>query len=168
MRVPRSLIILGTALIFLLGGFAVANALPSPATINACVQKSTGTVRVPTSGSCAKTETALSWNQQGQDGAPGADGVSGYEVVTKDFDLQSGVVTFGSEAAHCPTGKRVLGGGYTPIDPASGIELHTTALQIDSSYPTADGTGWTLNFSADTEGTDYDLRIRITCAVMAA
>ena len=52
------------------------------ATITACASKSTGGMRYITKGSCKKTETKLSWNQQGPQGFPGAKGDSGAKGET--------------------------------------------------------------------------------------
>lgn len=49
----------------------------SDATITACASKTTGVMRYITKGSCKKTETALSWNQQGPQGLQGPQGVAG-------------------------------------------------------------------------------------------
>jgi hypothetical protein len=46
-------------------------------TITACANKSTGTMRYITKGSCKKTETRISWNQQGPQGPQGESGVKG-------------------------------------------------------------------------------------------
>lgn len=47
------------------------------ATITACANKSTGTLRLLTKGACKRTETRLSWSQQGPQGLPGAKGDTG-------------------------------------------------------------------------------------------
>ena len=47
------------------------------ATINACANKKTGSMRYLAKGSCKKTETLLSWNQMGPQGTPGATGAKG-------------------------------------------------------------------------------------------
>lgn len=73
-------------------------ALAASGTINACVNNASGELRIVGAGtSCPTNWTAISWNQEGQQGpagatgpsgatgatgATGANGVSGYQVVT--------------------------------------------------------------------------------------
>jgi hypothetical protein len=45
--------------------------------IVACAQKKTGVLRYAKNGKCRKSETRISWNQQGPQGATGAAGTSG-------------------------------------------------------------------------------------------
>ena len=45
--------------------------------ITACANKSTGIMRYLTKGSCKKTETKVTWNQQGQQGTQGPTGPQG-------------------------------------------------------------------------------------------
>jgi hypothetical protein len=47
------------------------------ATIKACANKKTGSMRYIAKGKCKKTEKALSWNQMGPQGLPGTSGAAG-------------------------------------------------------------------------------------------
>lgn len=49
----------------------------SNSTIKACANKKTGAMRYIAKGKCKKTEKALSWNQMGPQGLPGAIGTKG-------------------------------------------------------------------------------------------
>jgi collagen triple helix repeat protein len=64
------------ALLVATAGFVAAQS--SSTVINGCIQKQTGVLRVPTSGSCdPKNETAISWNQVGPQGPQGEQGPQG-------------------------------------------------------------------------------------------
>lgn len=121
------------ALLVATAGFVAAQS--SSTVINGCIQKQTGVLRVPTSGSCdPKNETAISWNQvgpqgpqgeqgpQGPQGVKGDPGISGYEVVKRTEEVE--FLGNGYFAAACPSGKKVIGGGA-----AGG------SLNIEQSYP---------------------------------
>jgi hypothetical protein len=98
-----------------------------------------GSIRiVEANEDCKKNEVALDWNIQGPPGPagpagpqgpqgdvgpagpagpPGPSGVSGYEIVTHQEFLAPGA--FANVHVECPTGKKVLGGGFdieTPDD----------------------------------------------------
>lgn len=94
------------------------------------VKSRLGSIRiVDANEDCKKNEVALDWNIQGPAGPqglqgepgpagpPGPSGVSGYEIVSHKEILAPG--TFASVHVECPTGKKVLGGGFsieTPDD----------------------------------------------------
>jgi len=97
--------------------------------------------------SCKNDESALDWNQQGVQGPhgpqgpqgpqgvqgpQGPSGVSGYEVVSDDSNVPDGTRQF--DIVHCPTGKKVVGGGFSTDD--------FRDLTIMMSGPTANGSGW--------------------------
>jgi hypothetical protein len=63
------------------GAVSIVNA-SGDATIKACANKATGVLRYLSKGSCAKTETALSWNQVGPQGAQGPAGVTAQAGAT--------------------------------------------------------------------------------------
>jgi hypothetical protein len=66
------------ALVFAMGGFAVAAIPDGDGTIHACYKKEKGTLRAVSSArKCRENEHALSWNQRGRTGAPGAQGPKG-------------------------------------------------------------------------------------------
>jgi len=72
----------GAGAFVVLGGAAAAVAAslaPSTTVINGCFDKKSGALRVidPARESCAKTEAAISWNQQGPAGPAGETGATG-------------------------------------------------------------------------------------------
>jgi hypothetical protein len=62
---------------------------------------------------------------QGQQGIPGAPGVSGYELVSVSREIDNQTGTAYSISVDCPSGKKVLGGGFalaaSSSDPAPGV-----------------------------------------------
>ncbi len=103
---------------------ALATIPDSGGVIHACYKKSGGALRVIDDSvtNCAGSETSLNWNvagQQGPQGPQGQPGVSGYEWLTKDFDLGGG--QYAEDSLTCPAGKRVLTGGFDLI--SGGLEI---------------------------------------------
>jgi hypothetical protein len=128
---------------------AVQAAIPDPSgAIHACY-RSNGNLRLVDRSSCTSSETALTWNQtgpQGPAGAPGPQGppgiagppgVAGYEIINTHETLPlNGSIEV---TATCPTGKRVIAGGYVApsvLDTAS------------SSRPEGDS-GWRVEFKSN-------------------
>ena len=69
------------------------------ATLKACADKKSGAMRYISKGSCKKTETALSWNQmglQGATGAPGEKGDTGAPGAIGDSGAAGGAGTTGN------------------------------------------------------------------------
>jgi hypothetical protein len=99
---------------------------------------------------CKSTERTISWNQRGQSGpvgAPGADGVSGREIVTEDFVMSVDAMS-GTSIVECPDGKVPVGGGY---DYGKGFDRprgQYGAVFMDASYPTE--TGWAVQWYHET------------------
>jgi Collagen triple helix repeat (20 copies) len=87
---------------------------------------------------------------QGAKGDAGPPGVSGYEIVTLSHFL-SGYGTTLHDAAQCPPGKRVIGGGY------SSAEYLATAQSSPKN-----GTAWDVNVKNN--GGDSTLTIWAICA----
>jgi hypothetical protein len=111
--------------------------------IHACY-RANGNLRLVDKSNCTSGETALTWNQtgpqgpaggfgpqgapgpagtpgpQGQPGTPGPGGIASYEIINTHETLPlNGSIEV---TASCPTGKRVIGGGYvapTVLDTAS-------------------------------------------------
>jgi hypothetical protein len=93
--------------------------------IYGCVKNSSGTIRIVSdTAKCKGNETSISWNET----APS--GVSGYQMVHNMECVGKGV--HAHVVAECPTGKKVLGGGFLleyppdillylsgPLDPVS-------------------------------------------------
>ena len=112
------------------------------ATINACVSKSTGQLRVlKAGGTCTGTERPLSWNSAGVQGPPGPQGpqgsagpqgpqgppgLSGFHTVTQ----QTGVVSAGAVVAldvSCASGETAISGGYIVPYTVTVLESHPNA-----------------------------------------
>lgn len=140
------------ALLVLVGSAVAVAAIPSAdGTIHGCRKNSNGTLRVidaEAGQQCQQGETALTWNQtgpQGPQGPAGTDGISGYEVVTV-----AGVGGFTATVA-CPTGKHAISGGAhwngLTHDPIANFRLV-------GSYPTADRTGWTVEYELHSNTVD--------------
>jgi hypothetical protein len=146
---------------------AVRAAIPDPSgAIHACY-RSNGNFRLVDKSGCTSAETALTWNQtgpqgpagtpgpqgapgpQGQPGTPGLAGVAGYEIINTHETLPlNGSIEV---TATCPTGKRVIGGGYvapTVLDTAS------------SSRPEGDK-GWRVEFKSN--GGNGDAAVYAIC-----
>lgn len=103
----------------------VAVASDSNATVQACVGKQVGSVRiVQTSTDCRNSEEPLDWNRYGPvgpPGPPGPSGVSGYEVVLA-VSLND-AEPFKRVHAFCPPGKKVVGGGVNGVPVNEGGRL---------------------------------------------
>jgi hypothetical protein len=62
------------------GAFAASSLLGAHGTVNGCVNKKTGALRVVKPGkNCSKREQRLTWNQQGPPGSQGVQGVQGVQ-----------------------------------------------------------------------------------------
>ena len=84
--------------------------------------------------------------------------MSGYEIVTSGtFINAANHQDFGTVS--CPAGKHALGGGV-----AVNSTLQTEQ-SVASSYPTADGTGWTV-YVNNTSANTRNFAIRAVCGVV--
>jgi len=92
---------------------------------------------------------------QGAAGPPGP-GVSQYEVATGIAFLQPG--TGDTATASCPTGKKVLGGGFTFFG-------FLGELDLAKSSPALDGTSWSV-VGKNTGTQEADLVAFAICAVV--
>jgi hypothetical protein len=73
-----STLVAAVAVVVAIGGIAYAAIPSSNGTIQGCYQKANGSLRVVESATeCKKNEQAISWNQKGQPGPPGAQGEAG-------------------------------------------------------------------------------------------
>jgi hypothetical protein len=158
----------------------VQAAIPDPSGVIHACYRANGNLRLVDKSSCTSNETALTWNQtgpqgpagapgppgtpgpagtpgpqgppgpQGQPGTPGPAGVAGYEIISTHETLPlNGSIEV---TATCPTGKRVIGGGYvapTVLDAAS------------SSRPEGDE-GWRVEFKSN--GGNGDASVYAICA----
>lgn len=134
-------------------GVASATARTDGATIHACANNTNGLLRkVPSADACRTHETAVTW------GAAGADGVSGWELVTASTaeDLEPEKTL----AVACSAGKKVLGGGGVALKGAAPEPLSI----IRASAPLADGSGWEVRAFGSTGTGGWRLEVRATCA----
>lgn len=69
---------------------------------------------------------------QGEPGPQGEPGVAGYEIVSVEVLMSPDSL----RTATCPDGKFAVGGGFDPVMDGP--------FEFLGSYPTADGTGWTI------------------------
>lgn len=157
----RTLIVASIVLVLGIGGGVAIADIPSSddGTITACMLKPGGTIRLidaEAGATCKKGETKVAWNADGQ---PGQDGVSGYEIVTND---KSPGVGFLGEAAHCPEGKKVVGGGASAID-ENGNEITLNVFNILNSYPINEGTAWAVAWTLSSNSFASDVRVHAIC-----
>jgi hypothetical protein len=127
----------------------VQAAIPDPSGVIHACYRSNGNLRLVDKSNCTSSETALTWNQTGPEGPSGAPGpqgqpatpgpaaVAAYEIINTDKTLPlNGSIEV---TATCPTGKRVIAGGYVApsvLDAAS------------SSRPEGDK-GWLVEFKSN-------------------
>lgn len=122
---------------------SVYAAIPSAnGTISACKDQK-GALKVIDAESgqvCNGSQQLLTWNQQGPAGQPGQDGVSGYETVHTESNMDSS----GDKTlwAYCPSGKKTLGGGAGVYGPTvEGGSVIVEGVGIVDSQPFFDN-GW--------------------------
>lgn len=70
-------LLVGILLGVVVGATGVTHASTAEPSITACANKKTGILRWAKNGKCARTETAVTWNSQGEVGTPGAAGSQG-------------------------------------------------------------------------------------------
>ena len=143
-------------------------AIPDASGVIYACYRANGNLRLVDKSSCTSSETALTWNQtgpqgpagtpgpqgatgpQGQPGTPGPAGIVGYEIINTHETLPlNGSIEV---TATCPTGKRVIAGGYVApsvLDTAS------------SSRPEGDK-GWRVEFKSN--GGKGDASVYAICA----
>jgi hypothetical protein len=165
------------------GGTVAYAAIPSADKVfTACVQKSTGALRLidvekNPPATCSNTEFKVTWNQQGQpgsDGSDGADGVSGYETIVADG---SHTVTINGSGRvitpelSCPAGKVVLGAtGHVHFNPGGTVgSLEGDLIGTDIITDLNGGNAVrfymaNLEHSILNAGDVFDWEITVTCA----
>lgn len=123
----------GLGALLFAGGVASAQ-IPQNGNITTCYMKSGGAIRVidaATTG-CRSNETQLVIDQDGTQGEPGINGISGYEIV-RDQGTQDGSTSVGiAKGVQCPEGKVVLSGfGTGLVEPAAGTIGPADLVGID-------------------------------------
>jgi hypothetical protein len=129
------------------------------ATINACVSKSTGQLRVlKKGGTCTGTEKALSWNSAGVQGPPGPQGpqgpagpqgpqgppgLSGFHTVTQQTVVPAGAVA--ALDVGCASGETAISGSYTVPFGATVLDSqprsdNPAAWSTVAAFPSVSGT----------------------------
>lgn len=163
----RKLFVVLTALALVgVGAVAMASIPDANGVIHGCRKNSGGALRVidtDAGQTCMANETALSWNQTGPQGATGpqgpAGGVSGYEIATATQDWPGGGGSFsGTLEAQCPSGKKVLGGGWRSQ------QLDVPNLRLHWSYPDASNNWWSIRYSVDDATAAFTMTAYATCA----
>jgi hypothetical protein len=134
------------------GGIAWAGIPDSGGVIHACYSangaKGTGGAQLniidSDQASCSRGQTAVTWNQQGADGAPG---ISGYERIVRSFQYTAIVGRDQAPAVsvECPDGKKVLGGGGSVAIADAAGEPGDFAV-VTESRPSGE-TLWTIRFA---------------------
>lgn len=134
-RTTRALTIAAALLIPLsmIGFASPANA----ATITACVNNSTGVVRIPTNGQCGGAEHAVSWDQ---DGVQAAD----LNRVSNSAPMPANTIT--TVSVSCPAGQELTGGGHA----YTGLAGSFDAFQ---SFPSGSLTTWQVTMRNSQAGT---------------
>ena len=98
----------------------------------------------------------------GPAGLSGSAGVSGYEIVVGETAV--GIQSMRQLEVKCPAGKKILGAGWSILDPANGILDGT----VTRSEPAFDGTGWLVNaWYQNALAPEWKLRVRLVCATMS-
>ena len=133
-----------------------------------------GTIRLidaEAGATCKKGEQLVTWNSQGQ---PGADGVSGYEIVSIEGSQEfTSTVSSVFHTAVCPEGKVALGAfPQGVVDPPTGSNVLADVAgspglrerhglsQVNVFFAKGDRTAFT-------DGDALGWTNRVTCAVMA-
>jgi hypothetical protein len=149
-----------TGLVLGLTSVAVASIPDSNGVIHACRDTRNGALRAidtEAGQQCGKNETPLTWNQTGPQG-PG--GISGYQIVTASFAWPGGSGSIGGTLeAQCPSGKKVLGGGW------NSRELDVPNLRVHWSYPDASNNWWSIRYSVVDATAAFTLTTYATCAI---
>lgn len=156
----RKLAVLGAALLLLFVGAGIAWAsIPGPdGVIHGCRKNTDGSLRaIDSAATCPSGWTELNWSQTGPQGPAG--GVSGYEVVTADRIWPGGGGSAsGTLEAACPTGKKVLGGGWRSQ------QLDSPNLLIHWSYPDVSNNWWSVRYTVTDAGAAFTLTSYAVCA----
>jgi len=162
-------VIVASGLIAVGGTLIAQAAIPSAdGVFTACINKTSGAVRMIDAEktpriNCAANEIRRTWNAQGQ---PGADGVSGYQIVTVEDEFTfSGNTIRVSDSASCPNGKKVVGGGgHAAYLPAGAEFFRNTTVAV--TEPVINEIAWHVEFGKD-DGTVFGAGDRLVWTVYA-
>jgi hypothetical protein len=137
-KITRGRVALAVAAIVIgIAGVSYAAIPATNGTISACKDNKGGlkVIDAEAGQTCAGNQQLLTWNQQGQAGAPG---VSEREVVFSATGYGHDSVKL--NVAHCPAGKTVLGGGAYVRQQYGNSEDLALGVVIPFSYPS--GGSW--------------------------
>lgn len=132
--------------------------------IHACYVPASGTIYRIKATDPAETckspqHVEFQWNVEGPAGADGADGVSGYEVLSETVPLTSAGV---AKVLPCPAGKRVLGGGFSILD--AGVKRYAHVSQPLQNPLVS---GWAVSVFEDANSAPgATLTVFASCAVV--
>jgi hypothetical protein len=155
---------LAAVLLMGIGAVVAYASIPGPdGVIHGCYKTSNpaqgALIAIDSAASCPSGYTALNWNQTGPQGPAGANGISGYEVVSASatpVEAQTGFWVAGPANATCPTGKVPLGGGAT-----------TGNSEVDLSQSAPNGNnGWIATANANTSS--FQLNVYAICATVGS
>lgn len=133
-------LLLGIAIGAIAVGAATAVTAAGDSTITACANKSTGAMRLLSKGSCRKTETRVTWNQQGSQGPAGIPGPAGVKGET-GAKGDPGVATNG-----------VNGQNYVLVDSAGTVVGPVTGLVGNSATVLVGGYLWDVTLQGYVDG----------------
>jgi hypothetical protein len=132
----------------------------SDKTIKACANKKTGAMRYIAKGACKKTETALSWNQNGPQGLPGSagtNGTSGPKGDTGITGLKGDTGARGETGVAGASGNTgAVGSSFIALSICDGSDANSVADELCTIGMTGPGGGTV--FFVDVEGrySDFD------------
>jgi hypothetical protein len=140
---PGRIAVLVAVLAVAVTGVSYAAIPAADGTISACKDQK-GTLKVIDAESgqtCSANQQPLTWNQQGQQGPAGQNGVSGYQVVyAGSSPYDSTAEKYAS--ATCPSGKQPVGGGASTGFYSGTSYLAPEGVAIVASRPS--GNDWTV------------------------
>lgn len=166
---PSVLVALVTGAMLATAGSLAWAAIPDAGGVfDGCVKESSGILRLIDSEvgeSCLPTESGVSWSQTGPQGPSGPPGLSGVErVLGPEATVDSGTFSNDSTAV-CPTGKKVLGGGWETVSAASNA---ADFLFVTDNAALTDGS-WTVGLTLLTTTTSHrEFRAVAICALVSS
>jgi hypothetical protein len=131
----KLVVVLAALALVAIGAIAYASIPDGNGVIHGCRKNSGGALRVIDSDAgqtCMANETALNWSQAGPPG------VSGYEVVQSSAAIPPNATQQGLEAL-CPSGKKVLGGGWRSISSGSAADTWVAFADFPLTLPSIQG-----------------------------